>query len=531
MAVKHSSIKLVKFALKKHPLDPGGYARLLHSSCGHKLAYKTKLEPFHNYNPISNKRALSTQGPIFTSAGSSNTKNTYDRNYITEDRALNEFLLEIIDLQGLRVTVRRSAHETDPPHKVYWRKDVEARAVLRWGSLEKLQIEREVREMKEEESNFPVYKKYLMEKLKEREKRKEEQLSRENWPVRRLRLHKKDNGITGDSGRVVLSAIAINTGNFGIKLVAWASTGSYSMFSEAIHSLADTLNQVILAYGIHKSNSTPTKDHPYGYSNIQYVTALISGVGIFCLGAGLSVYHGIIGLLTPHSMEGIWLAMGILGVSFLSESFTLALAVKSIKRSAREQNMSFSEFVWSGWDPCVNVVLLEDLAAVVGVVIAGGCMGLSHYTGSHVPDAIGSLAIGGLLGSVASFMIYTNSGALVGRSIPDDRIEEINRELEGDIMVRQVYDVKGIDMGNGVVRYKAEIDFDGRELARSYLARQNMGSVLEDCKLVDDEKMLEAFLLKHGEQMVDCLGAEVDRIERNLKEKHPEVRHVDLEVL
>lgn len=193
--------------------------------------------------------------------------------------------------------------------------------------------------------------------------------------------------------------------------------------------------------------------------------------------------------------------------------------------------MTFSEFVWSGWDPCVNVVLLEDLAAVVGVVIAGGCMGLSHYTGSHVPDALGSLAIGGLLGSVASFMIYTNSGALVGRSIPDDRIEEINRELEGDIMVRQVYDVKGIDMGNGVVRYKAEIDFDGRELARSYLARQNMGSVLEDCKLVEDEQMLEAFLLKHGEQMVDCLGAEVDRIERNLKEKHPEVRHVDLEVL
>ena len=84
-------------------------------------------------------------------------------------------------------------------------------------------------------------------------------------------------------------------------------------------------------------------------------------------------------------------------------------------------------------------------------------------------------------------MIYTNSGALVGRSIPDDRIDDINRQLEGDIMVRQVYDVKGIDMGNGIVRYlniiqtskfafycnryKAEIDFDGRELARSYLSR------------------------------------------------------------
>ena len=95
----------------------------------------------------------------------------------------------------------------------------------------------------------------------------------------------------------------------------------------------------------------------------------------------------------------------------------------------------------------------------------------------------------------------------------------------------QVYDVKGIDMGNGLVRYKAEIDFDGRELARSYLVRQNMPALLEEVKLINTEAELEVFLLKHGEQMVDCMGAEVDRIEKNLKENHPEVRHVDLEVL
>ena len=143
----------------------------------------------------------------------------------------------------------------------------------------------------------------------------------------------------------------------------------------------------------------------------------------------------------------------------------------------------------------------------------------------------GSILIGGLLASVASFMISSNSGALVGRSIPDDRLRVINRELEGDIMVRQVYDVKGIDMGNGIVRYKAEIDFDGRELARSYLARQVLPALLEEIRNIKTEEQLENFMLKHGEQMVDCLGAEVDRIEKNLKENHPEVRHVDLEVL
>lgn len=98
---------------------------------------------------------------------------------------------------------------------------------------------------------------------------------------------------------------------------------------------------------------------------------------------------------------------------------------------------------FSGYDPCVNVVLLEDLAAVLGVVIAGGSMGLSLHLNSHIPDALGSIMIGGLLGSVASFMIYTNSGALVGRSIPEEKIREINTQLEGDIMIRAIHDVKG----------------------------------------------------------------------------------------
>ena len=181
----------------------------------------------------------------------------------------------------------------------------------------------------------------------------------------------------------MLGAIAINTSNFAIKLVAWIWTGSHSMFSEAIHSLADTLNQMILAYGIHKSNKHPTKDHPYGYSNAQYVTALISGVGIFCLGAGLSVYHGIHGLMSPGSMESLWVALTVLGISFASEGVTLGLAVKSIRRSARRQGMNFTEYVLSGLDPAVNVVLLEDAAAVAGVVIAAGCMGLSELSGNY----------------------------------------------------------------------------------------------------------------------------------------------------
>lgn len=141
--------------------------------------------------------------------------------------------------------------------------------------------------------------------------------------------------------------------------------------------------------------------------------------------------------------------------------------------------MFFYFLVWRGHDPSVNVVLLEDLAAVLGVGIAASCMGLSVYYDSHVPDAIGSLLVGGLLAGVASFIIYTNAAALVGRSIPQERLDKINAELESDVMIRAIHDVKGIDMGNSLVRYKAEMDFDGAELTRSYLDKQDLNQMLE----------------------------------------------------
>ncbi len=98
-------------------------------------------------------------------------------------------------------------------------------------------------------------------------------------------------------------------------------------------------------------------------------------------------------------------------------------------------------------------------------------------------------------------------------------------------MVRQVHDVKGIDMGNGIIRYKAEVDVDGRELARYYLLQQDLPNLLEDVAAIRTEGEVEVFLLKHGENIVDCLGEQVDRIEHNLKTMHPEIKYVDLEVL
>lgn len=162
---------------------------------------------------------------------------------------------------------------------------------------------------------------------------------------------------------------------------------------------------------------TADPDHPYGYANMKYVTSLISGVGIFCVGTGLSFYHGIAGILTPTPVEDFFWAFCILGGSLISEGATLVVALNSIRHSAKIANCTFREYVLRGQDPSVNVVLFEDAAAVASVILAAGCMGLSTYSGSPIPDAVGSLLVGCMLGGVATFIISTNVQALVGRSV------------------------------------------------------------------------------------------------------------------
>ncbi|EFN83131.1 Zinc transporter 9 [Harpegnathos saltator] len=441
-----------------------------------------------------------------------------ERNFITPVRAMSDFLLKPTDLETLPKTKRRSPYELEPPITVYWRKDVEAKALEVWGSREVLLKERLKKEVERKiyQQNVFTVKRRLRDYRREIGSKTE--------------IIQKE-GLFGRSGKVVLTAIAINASNFLCKLIAWLYTGSHSMFSECVHSAADTCNQLILAYGIHKSVQNPNPDHPYGYTNMKYVSSLISGVGIFCVGTGLSIYHGIHGLLFPAPLDSFFWAYFVLGGSLLSEGATLMIALHSIRKGAEEKKESFKQYVLEGQDPSVNVVLMEDFAAVLGVVAAAGCMGLTSYLGNPMFDAIGSLIVGGLLGGVASFIIYSNVAALVGRSISQENLDKINAELEADIMVRAIHDVKGIDMGNNLVRYKAELDFDGRELTRSYLDKHDLITMLEEVKSMQNIDELESFLLRHGENIVDMLGGEIDRIELKLKKNHPEIRHCDLEIL
>ncbi|XP_051276306.1 zinc transporter 9 isoform X2 [Dicentrarchus labrax] len=440
-------------------------------------------------------------------------------NFITAVRAMNEFCLKPSDLEQLRKIRRRSPHDDTEAFTVFLRSDVEAKAIDVWGSHEALARERNLRKEVEREYQENIFRNQQL--LKE---------YKHFWGNTKPRSGKRTTFLQGP-GKVVMVAICINGLNFVFKLLAWVYTGSASMFSEAIHSLADTCNQALLALGISQSVRNPDAGHPYGFSNMRYIASLISGVGIFMMGAGLSWYHGIMGLLHPEPMESLLWAYCILAGSLVSEGATLLVAVNEIKKSSRKHGISFYEYVMQSRDPSTNVVLLEDAAAVLGVTMAAGCMGLTSLTGNPLFDSLGSLGVGTLLGTVSAFLIYTNTEALLGRSIQPERVQKLTEFLENDPAVRAIHDVKATDLGLSKVRFKAEVDFDGRVVTRSYLEKQDIDQILNDIQQVKTPEELENFMLKHGENIIDTLGAEVDRLEKELKQRNPEVRHVDLEIL
>lgn len=169
----------------------------------------------------------------------------YERNFITGLRAMQDFLLKPEHLVGLRATSRRSPNENSLPVRVYWRKDVEAKSIQVWGSLEAMEVERERLKLLVEDDKELVgfFRKILFFGKKKRK------FERESWPVRGNTASKKDqNGLSSDSGKVVLTAIGINTANCVAKGIAWVYTGSHAMFSEMIHSGADTMNQVRISF-------------------------------------------------------------------------------------------------------------------------------------------------------------------------------------------------------------------------------------------------------------------------------------------
>jgi zinc transporter 9 len=234
------------------------------------------------------------------------------------------------------------------------------------------------------------------------------------------------------SQRAVTTALWCNFLVFSLKFGVWLTTSSHVMFAEVVHSVADFANQALLAYGLSSSRRAPDALHPYGYSKERFVWSLISAVGIFCLGSGATIVHGIQNLWTSQPPENIKYAALVLGGSFIIEGVSLIVAIQAVKKGAAAEGMTVRDFVWRGHDPTSVAVMTEDGAAVTGLAIAGASLVAVNTTGNAIYDPIGSIIVGNLLGMVAIFLIQRNRHALIGRAMDDHDMEKVLHFLKND---------------------------------------------------------------------------------------------------
>ncbi|MEM7158071.1 MAG: cation diffusion facilitator family transporter [Myxococcota bacterium] len=328
--------------------------------------------------------------------------------------------------------------------------------------------------------------------------------------------------MAGSSRSAVVIALLGNGGLTILKFAAFAFSGSGAMFSEAIHSLADTVNQGLLFVGIRGSEKPADALFPYGYGADRYLYSLLSAVGIFVLGCGVTVYHGVHHLIHPPELSLSWVPLAVLGVSFVVEGSVLLTAARVVW--SKKGDLTLLQYLRSTSDPTAAAVLLEDAVACAGVLVAFVGIALAQITGNPVFDALGAIIIGLMLGAVAVWLGIRNRALLLGPAIPRDlqaKVETFLRELPE---VQRIRRVRTRIVGADRFRFQAELDFDGRVLG-ARLAQL----VHERYAELGDEAAREKFAADFGEQLLDELGREVDRIEAQLGEKYPRLKYVDLE--
>ena len=238
--------------------------------------------------------------------------------------------------------------------------------------------------------------------------------------------------------RAIVAAFAANLGIALTKFIAWFFSGSSSMLAEGVHSLADSGNQLLLMLGGRRAKRAADKEHPFGYGRERYVYAFVVSIILFSVGGVFSVYEGFEKLTHPHPLDNWWLPLLVLAIAIGLESFSLRTAVHESR--PHKIGMSWPQFVRRAKAPELPVVLLEDVAALTGLVFALLGVGLTIITGNGVFDAIGTLLIGALLILVAIILGIETKSLLVGEGATDADVAAIEAAiLDGDDVERIIH--------------------------------------------------------------------------------------------
>ena len=242
------------------------------------------------------------------------------------------------------------------------------------------------------------------------------------------------------------SVYAALAGNVLVALTKFGAalwTGSSSMMSEAVHSLVDTCNEVLLLYGYHRAARPPDQLHPLGYGRELYFWSFMVALLVFALGAGVSLYQGALHVIDPEPMERPLVSYLVLGLCFVFEGFSWLVALRTLRKSGR--GFGYYEAFLRTKDPPAYMVLFEDSAALVGIMIAAAAIGAANLLGEPRWDGVGSILIGLLLAAVSVVLVRESKSLLIGEPAQPELAEsvlEIARESPGVLRANGVLTVQ-----------------------------------------------------------------------------------------
>ena len=264
-----------------------------------------------------------------------------------------------------------------------------------------------------------------------------------------------------ESRRAVIAAMGANFAIAAAKLIAGLLTGSAALLAEAGHSVADTVNQVFLLVGINLADTTADDRHPHGYGKEAFFWSFLAAIFIFVAGAAFSLYEGTRTLIADenHHRSGAQLgfAFGVLGTSFLFESVSMAVAVRSLLAGARRKGWSFLRFLREAPDPTIKTVFFEDGAALIGLAVAAGGLALSEMTGNEAWDGIASIAIGVVLVAVAWILGMQSRRLLLGAAANDETIGQIRATILSFDEVEAVLRLLTMQLGSSSILVTGEL--------------------------------------------------------------------------
>lgn len=275
----------------------------------------------------------------------------------------------------------------------------------------------------------------------------------------------------GESIRTLVIALVANLVIAIAKLVAGLMSRSTAMLAEAAHSFADTLNEVLLAVAMHRAKKPPDEAHPLGHGREQFLWALMAAVATFLIGGCFSVGMAIEQLRHGGEAGPPLPAWIVLAISFVADGTSWIQGVRQARREAREAGHPFWSHLRHSSDPVVRAVVLEDSAALAGIVIAAGGLLATSVTGTETGDAIASLLIGILLAITAFVVARPLADFLVGRSLPAEYVETLRRVLNGSPAVDQIVTLQAVYIGPREAVVAAKIrprtDLDALTLTRA----------------------------------------------------------------